>query len=64
MICLFSDGPAPLGSSPLLDRTRREATDVPTSTVGDGHCHSCVLAEFTVAAIENFLSEFERLDRE
>jgi hypothetical protein len=42
----------------------KEATGVPTRAVDDPHCPSRVLAELAVVAIADFVSEFERLDRE
>jgi hypothetical protein len=35
IMCLFSDGPVPPGLSPLLARTRQQATGVPTPPVDD-----------------------------
>jgi hypothetical protein len=62
-MCLFSDGLVPPGFSPLLGRTRQQATGVPTSAIGDVPCHSPVLLEFAVVVIANFLSKFAQLER-
>jgi hypothetical protein len=53
----------PPGFPPLLARTRREATGVPTAAVDAPHCHSPVLSELAVVALANFLSEFGQLGR-
>jgi hypothetical protein len=61
IMCLFSDGLVPPGSSILLARTRQEATGLPTAIVDDLYWYSPVLLEFAVVAIANFLSEFGQL---
>jgi len=61
IMCLFSDGLVPPGSSIPLARTRQEATGVPTRTVDDPHCPSRVLAELAVVTIADFVSEFRQL---
>jgi hypothetical protein len=63
-MCFFSDALLPSGFPRLLARTSQETTGVPTSLNNDPYRHSSVGTEFAVVAITNFLSEFERLDRE
>jgi hypothetical protein len=41
----------------------KQATGVPTRTVEEPHRPSRVLAELSVVAIADFLSEFEQLER-
>jgi hypothetical protein len=61
-MCLFSGGPVPPGFSLQLDRTRRLANGVPTSTADYAHWRLSALPELAVDAITNFLSEFGQLE--